>query len=105
MFDIGIPELIVIFVVALLVFGPKKLPELGMAMGKGIRELKKAMSEIKNEVSVDIHSDFKETIEQMDMRHAPDSKKEEIVMTEDTEKADSAHEGPIKEELKEKVKE
>jgi sec-independent protein translocase protein TatA len=43
--SIGMPELIVIFVVALLVFGPSKLPELGKSLGEAIRGFKKAMSE------------------------------------------------------------
>lgn len=43
MFDLGTQELIVIFIVAFLVFGPKKLPELGRTLGKGIRDLKTAM--------------------------------------------------------------
>ncbi len=43
MFDLGMQELIVIFTVALIVFGPKRLPELSRALGKGIRELKTAM--------------------------------------------------------------
>ncbi len=43
MFDLGTQELILIFIVAFLVFGPKKLPELGRTLGKGIRELKAAM--------------------------------------------------------------
>ena len=43
MFDLGTQELILIFIVAFLVFGPKKLPELGRTLGKGIRELKSAM--------------------------------------------------------------
>jgi TatA/E family protein of Tat protein translocase len=47
-------ELIVIFVVALLVFGPKKLPELARSMGKGIGQLKKAMTDIKSEVDSEI---------------------------------------------------
>jgi sec-independent protein translocase protein TatA len=42
MFGIGFPELIVIMVVALLVFGPSRLPEIGSALGKGIRDFKKA---------------------------------------------------------------
>lgn len=42
MFGLGVPELIVIMVVALLVFGPGKLPEIGSALGKGIRDFRKA---------------------------------------------------------------
>jgi len=48
MFDLGTQELIVIFIVAFLVFGPKKLPELGRTLGKGIRELKAAMRGVKD---------------------------------------------------------
>jgi len=46
--QIGFSEMLVIFVVALLVFGPKKLPELGKSLGKGIREFRKATNELKN---------------------------------------------------------
>ncbi len=42
MFGIGVPELIVILVIALVVFGPGKLPEIGSALGKGIRDFKKS---------------------------------------------------------------
>ena len=42
MFGIGVPELLVILVIALLIFGPGKLPEIGSALGKGIRDFKKA---------------------------------------------------------------
>jgi len=42
MFGIGVPELIVIMVIALVIFGPGKLPEIGSALGKGIRDFKKA---------------------------------------------------------------
>ena len=51
MFDLGIQELVVIFVVALIVLGPKKLPELGKTLGKGLLELKKAMEGIKEQMS------------------------------------------------------
>jgi sec-independent protein translocase protein TatA len=43
--SLGAPELIVIFVVALVVFGPSKLPELGKSLGEAIRGFKKAMSD------------------------------------------------------------
>ncbi len=54
MFDLGIQELIVIFVVALLVFGPKRLPELARTMGKGVAELKKAMFDIRREIDDEV---------------------------------------------------
>ena len=46
--QIGMMELIVIFVIALLVFGPKKLPELGKSLGKGLREFKRATDDLKS---------------------------------------------------------
>ena len=45
--QLGIQELILIFVVALLVFGPKKLPELGKSLGKGLREFRRATNDLK----------------------------------------------------------
>ncbi len=44
--NLGIQEMIVIFVIALIVFGPKKLPEIGKSLGKGIAEFKKASSDL-----------------------------------------------------------
>lgn len=59
MFDIGMQELILIFIVALLVFGPKRLPELGRTIGKGMAEIKKAMYGIKEQMDSELH-DIKE---------------------------------------------
>ncbi len=61
MFDLGIQELIIIFVVALLVLGPKKLPELGRTLGKAMAELKRAMHGIKEQMDSEIN-DIKEPI-------------------------------------------
>ncbi|MBO8141416.1 MAG: twin-arginine translocase TatA/TatE family subunit [Firmicutes bacterium] len=44
MFGIGATELVIILVLALIIFGPGKLPEVGKAIGKGIREFKRATS-------------------------------------------------------------
>ena len=49
MFGIGTPEIIIIIVVALLVFGPKRLPDIGKSLGKGLREFKKATTEFKDQ--------------------------------------------------------
>jgi len=53
MFGIGMPELILIAVVALIVLGPKKLPDLAKSMGRAVREFKKATSELKETFQVD----------------------------------------------------
>jgi TatA/E family protein of Tat protein translocase len=62
LFDLGTQELIVIFIVAFLVFGPKKLPELGRTLGKGIRDLKAAMRGVKDsldEAGADVTEELK----------------------------------------------
>jgi Tat protein translocase TatB subunit len=51
MFDLGIQELIVIFAVAIIVFGPKRLPELSRNLGRGIGQLKKALFDVKYEIN------------------------------------------------------
>jgi sec-independent protein translocase protein TatA len=58
--NIGLPEMIFIMVIALLVFGPKKLPEIGRTIGKAVREFKKSTEEIKDKFEEQIHAeDFK----------------------------------------------
>lgn len=52
--NIGFPELIIIFVVALLVFGPKRLPELGRSLGRGLSEFRRASSELKSSIEREI---------------------------------------------------
>lgn len=52
--SIGMPELILIFIVALLVFGPKKLPEIGKSLGKGLAEFKRASDELKKTIEQEI---------------------------------------------------
>jgi len=63
-FDIGFQELIVIFIVALLVFGPKRLPELGRALGKALAELKRSLHDVKEQVE----TEFKETVDTTDIQ-------------------------------------
>jgi Tat protein translocase TatB subunit len=50
MFGIGLPELLVIFVVALIVLGPKRLPEVAKALGKGLAEFRKATADLTDEL-------------------------------------------------------
>lgn len=52
--SIGMPELIIIFVIALIIFGPRKLPDLGRSLGKSISEFKRASSELRNTLEEEI---------------------------------------------------
>ena len=52
--SIGMPELIIIFVIALIIFGPKKLPELGRSLGRSLNEFKRASNELKNTLEEEV---------------------------------------------------
>jgi TatA/E family protein of Tat protein translocase len=54
MFGIGMPELIIIFVIALLVFGPKELPKIGKTIGKAMGEFRRASDELKDGIQREI---------------------------------------------------
>ena len=54
---IGLPELVIIFVVALIIFGPRKLPELGRSLGKSIQEFKRASNELRSTLDEEIRLD------------------------------------------------
>jgi len=54
MFGLGLPELIVIFVIALVVFGPKKLPDLGKSIGRAMAEFKKTQQEFQDSVQAEM---------------------------------------------------
>ena len=72
--NIGFPELIVIFVVALLVFGPKRLPELGRSLGRGLTEFRRASSDLKNSMEREIHSlDLEDSVK--DLKKLPEETK------------------------------
>jgi sec-independent protein translocase protein TatB len=52
--NLGMPEMIFIFLLALVIFGPKKMPELGRQLGKALAEFKKASNDFKNQLEVEM---------------------------------------------------
>jgi sec-independent protein translocase protein TatA len=52
--SIGMPELIIIMVIALIIFGPRKLPELGKSLGRSLNEFKKASNDLQNTLEQEI---------------------------------------------------
>lgn len=57
MFGLGVPELIFILVLALLIFGPKRLPEIGRTIGRGMSEFRKASNDLKRTINVELALD------------------------------------------------
>ncbi len=55
-FGIGLPEMAVIFAISLLIFGPKKLPEIGRSIGKAIKGFQDASSDFQNELKKEIET-------------------------------------------------
>ncbi len=64
--NVGLPELIIIFTIALIVFGPRKLPELGKSLGKSIAEFKKASNELRNTLDEEIRSEERRSTERQE---------------------------------------
>ena len=54
MFGIGLPELMMILILALVVMGPKKMPTIARALGRGLNEFRHATQEIKNSIEIDM---------------------------------------------------
>lgn len=59
MFDIGFQELIIIFIVALLVFGPEKLPEIAKTLGKWVVEIRRGINIAKSQMEEEMKDEFK----------------------------------------------
>ena len=81
--SLGMPELIVIFVIALIIFGPRKLPELGKSLGKSIAEFKRASNELRNTLEEEIR--LEETRASVDASKATAPKPAEPVVTQNAE--------------------
>lgn len=54
MFNMGVPELLIILAVALIVFGPRKLPEIGKTLGKALGEFRRATDDLKNTIEREV---------------------------------------------------
>ena len=93
MFGIGLPELIVIAIVALLVVGPKKLPELAKSLGKGLTEFKKAAE--------DVTENIKESINQDDAKKEVDDFKNSLLFGKKDGQQDYKQSSPTGEEKRE----
>ena len=72
--SIGMPELIIILVIALIIFGPRKLPELGRSLGKSIGEFRKASNELKSTLEEEIRIE-----EQRDQRTKVEAEQESAI--------------------------
>lgn len=92
MFDLGIQELILIFVVALLVFGPKKLPELSRALGRGVRELKIALRGVRDSFD-EAESQIEESIKEETQVGTSDEGKDQESAEAGTEQSNSDNYG------------
>lgn len=72
MFGLGMPELLVILVVAVVVIGPKRLPDIARALGKGMREFRRATDDIKQSITLD-HDDYNPTAALKKIHHPPET--------------------------------
>ena len=80
MFNIGFPELVVIFIVALVVVGPERLPEMARAVARLIVEFRRATEELKKELALDEIEEAKEEVGKLKVE-VPDLRPEELTKT------------------------
>lgn len=64
--SVGVPELIIIFTIALIIFGPRKLPELGKSLGKSLAEFKRASNELKSTLDEEIRMEERRSTERQE---------------------------------------
>lgn len=90
MFGIGMPEMLLILAIALIVIGPKKLPDLAKSLGRAMREFKKATNEFKETMQIDSElSEVKKAFDDIneDVKEAVDLKLEQEKKSEDLKEA------------------
>jgi len=90
LFGLGMPELMTIMVIALVIFGPRKLPEIGRTAGKFIREFRQASQQIENQVKME----FRESERQ---EREAEKEKKEVKIREEVEKKNNSEEAKSKE--------
>ncbi len=103
MFGIGMTELLVIVGLALVVMGPKKLPEMAKAMGKGFAEFKRATNELKNTIEVEARTEeVRKTREKMekDGKLTPPNTAESSAATDDDDWQTTSGQNPNIEEIR-----
>jgi TatA/E family protein of Tat protein translocase len=69
--SVGVPELIIIFTIALIIFGPRKLPELGKSLGRSLAEFKRASNELKNTLDEEIRLEERRSAERQQPPRVP----------------------------------
>ena len=82
MFDIGLQELVLIFVIALLVFGPKNLPQLGRSLGRAMREFRRASDEFRSTIETNLKINEPDPLPEPSVTTTPDAAPIPVAATE-----------------------
>jgi sec-independent protein translocase protein TatB len=80
-FDIGFQELIIIFLVALVVLGPERLPEAGRTLGRWINEIRRGVNNVKTQMETELRETERDAIEEKEMAHRAEEKGKDALST------------------------